>query len=51
MLAALGVNEEGSKRVLGVREGASENAVVALGLPQGLVERGLDPGEGASARP
>ena len=29
---------------LGLREGASENAVVALALLESLVERGLDPG-------
>ena len=40
ILAALGVDDEGSKRILGVREGASENAVVALGLLESLVERG-----------
>ena len=44
ILAALGVDDEGNKRVLGLREGASENAVVALGLLESLVERGLDPG-------
>ena len=44
ILAALGVDDEGNKRIRGVREGASENAVVALGLLERLVERGLDPG-------
>ena len=44
ILAALGVDDEGNKRILGLREGASENAVVALGLLESLVERGLDPG-------
>ena len=44
ILAALGVDDEGNKRVLALREGASENAVVALGLLESLVERGLDPG-------
>ena len=39
VLAALGVDDKGNKRVLGVREGASENAVVALGLLESLVER------------
>ena len=39
VLAALGVDDKGNKRVLGLREGASENAVVALGLLEGLVER------------
>ena len=33
-----------TRRILGVREGASENAVVALGLLESLVGRGLDPG-------
>ena len=40
VLAALGVDDKGNKRVLGVREGASENAVVALALLESLVERG-----------
>ena len=44
VLAALGVDDGGNRRVLGIREGASENSVVALGLLEGLVERGLDPG-------
>ena len=44
VLAALGVDDKGNKRVLGLREGASENAVVALALLESLVERGLDPG-------
>jgi len=44
VLAALGVDDEGNKRVLGVRAGASKNAVVALSLLESLVERGLDPG-------
>ena len=38
------MDDEGNKRILGLREGASENAVVALGLLESLVERGLDPG-------
>ena len=38
------MDDEGNKRILGLREGASENAVVALGLLENLVERGLDPG-------
>ena len=37
VLAALGVDDEGNKRVLGVRAGASENAVVALSLLESLV--------------
>ena len=42
VLAAIGVDEDGKKHVLGVREGASENAVVTTALLEGLVERGLD---------
>ena len=38
------MDDEGNKRILGLREAASENAVVALGLLESLVERGLDPG-------
>lgn len=44
VLAAVGVDDDGKKHVLGVREGASENAEVARALLEGLVERGLDPG-------
>jgi putative transposase len=43
VLAAVGVDNEGRKHVLGLAEGASENQVVARGLLEGLVERGLDP--------
>jgi transposase-like protein len=43
VLAAVGVDDEGRKHVLGLAEGASENQVVARGLLEGLVERGLDP--------
>ncbi|MDE2764752.1 MAG: transposase [Gemmatimonadota bacterium] len=43
VLVALGVDAEGNKRILGIREGASENAAVALALLEELVERGLDP--------
>lgn len=43
VLAAVGVDAEGKKHVLGVREGASENAVVTVALLQDLVARGLDP--------
>jgi transposase-like protein len=42
-IAAIGVDTEGSKHVLGLREGASENQVVAKALLEDLVERGLDP--------
>lgn len=43
VLAAVGVDADGEKHVLGVREGASENAEVAKALLEDLVERGLDP--------
>lgn len=42
-IAAIGVDTEGSKHVLGLREGASENKVVAKALLEDLVERGLSP--------
>ena len=44
VLAAVGVDSDGKKHVLGVREGASENAEVTSALLEDLVERGLDPG-------
>lgn len=43
VLAAVGVDTDGIKHVLGVREGASENAEVATALLADLVARGLDP--------
>lgn len=44
VLTALGVDAEGKKHVLGMREGASENAAVVKGLLEDLVERGITPG-------
>jgi putative transposase len=44
VLAAVGVDERGEKHVLGLREGATENAAAARALLTDLVERGLDPG-------
>ena len=41
VLVAVGVDEKGRKHVLGIAEGASENQVVARGLLQDLVRRGL----------
>ena len=41
VLVAVGVDAEGRKHVLGIREGASENQVVARGLLEDLVRRGL----------
>jgi transposase-like protein len=43
VIAALGVDSEGYKHVLGLREGASENATVVRDLLKDLVARGLDP--------
>jgi transposase-like protein len=43
VVAALGVATDGSKHVLGVEPGASENGEVAVRLLEGLVERGVDP--------
>jgi transposase-like protein len=43
VLAAVGVDTDGKKHVLGMREGASENTEVTPALLQDLVERGLDP--------
>ena len=42
MTVALGVLENGTKRVLGFRQGATENAAVCTALLADLQERGLD---------
>ena len=42
MIAALGIGCDGTKTVLGIREGATENATVVSALLGELVERGLD---------
>jgi putative transposase len=42
VLTAVGVDERGAKHVLGLREGATENAAVVRALLADLVERGLD---------
>ncbi len=44
VICAAGVDSEGQKHVLGLREGASENAATATSLLEDLVERGLDSG-------
>jgi len=44
VLIALGIDSEGDKHVLGLREGSTENATVVKALLADLVERGLDPG-------
>lgn len=41
MVVALGITEDGAKRILGFREGATENGEVCKSLLEALVERGL----------
>ncbi len=41
VLVGVGVDEKGKKHVLGIAEGASENQVVARGLLEDLVRRGV----------
>lgn len=43
VICAVGADAAGRKHVLGLREGATENAVVAKALLEDLVGRGLDP--------
>ncbi len=42
MIVALGITEDGSKRILGLRQGATENAGVCVALLEELQARGLD---------
>ena len=42
LIVALGVNNDGVKTVLGMRQGASENAVVVSALLGDLAQRGVD---------
>jgi len=44
VIAAVGVDDQGRKHVLGLRQGATENAVVVKELLQELVARGVTPG-------
>jgi len=44
VIVALGVDSQGYKHVLGLREGSSENATVVKDLLTDIVSRGLDPG-------
>lgn len=46
ILAAVGVDAQGRKHLLGLAQGASENAQVVKDLLKGLVKRGLDPEQG-----
>ena len=43
VIVALGVDTEGHKHILGLREGSSENATVVTDLLTDIVTRGLDP--------
>ena len=43
VIVAIGVDSEGYKHVLGLRDGASENATVCTALLEDLVERGVTP--------
>ena len=43
MVAAIGVAADGRKHLLGLAEGATENATVVTGLLEDLVARGVDP--------
>ena len=43
VIVAIGVDSEGYKHVLGLRDGASENATVCTALLEDLVERGVKP--------
>jgi len=42
MIGAVGVDSEGNKHVLGIREGATENSTVITELLEDIVSRGLD---------
>ena len=42
LVVALGVNNDGQKKVLGMRQGATENAVVVSALLSDLAARGVD---------
>jgi putative transposase len=44
MIEALGITDDGVKRVLGLRQGATENTEVCAALLEDLRERGLDTG-------
>jgi putative transposase len=42
MIAALGIGQDGTKTILGIRQGATENATVVAELLGDLMSRGLD---------
>lgn len=43
MIGAIGVDTQGHKHVLGIREGATENTAVVTALLEDVVARGVDP--------
>ena len=43
VIVAVGVDSQGYKQILGLAEGATENAVVVKGLLEDLVARGITP--------
>jgi transposase-like protein len=43
MIGVVGVDAEGHKHVLGIREGATENSTVTTELLEDIVSRGVDP--------
>jgi transposase-like protein len=43
MMGVVGVDTQGHKHVLGIREGATENAAVVTALLEDVVARGIDP--------
>ena len=45
IVAAMGIDSEGRKRILGLAEGGSENSEVVKALLNDLIERGLDASE------
>lgn len=49
MVCALGLDREGNKHILGIREGSTENKAVCTALLSDLVERGLDASAGILA--
>lgn len=46
LVCALGIDRDGRKHMLGLREGTTENAAVCAGLLSNLVDRGLDASAG-----
>ena len=42
MVVAMGITDEGTKRILGLRQGVTENATVCMEFLEDLQQRGLD---------